>query len=165
MNIKAKDLKDRSTEIGGCWIWTQGTTGNGYPQMKVVGCKTTLVRRMAAMLAGHELDGRAPVDMTCDERLCVNPKHTQPSTTKAVSAKAAERGAFSTVQRSARIAAAKRAGRVKLSDEQVAEIRASTEPETVLSPKYGVHRSYIGRIRRGTDRKDYSNPFAGLGAR
>ena len=69
------------------------------------------------------------------------------------------------MSRAAKISAARRAGRFKLTDEQVAEIRASDEPETKLGPKYGVHRSYIGRIHRGTGRKDYRNPFAGLGAR
>jgi hypothetical protein len=133
--------------------------------MKLTGATTTLARRMAAMLAGHELAKGQPVDMTCSERLCVNPEHTAPSTTQKIAKKAAKRGAFSTTSRGARIAAARRLGRVKLTAEQVAEIRTSTESEVVLGPLYGVARSYIGRIRRGEARKDYSSPFAGLGAR
>jgi len=165
MTITVKDLKDRSDEIGDCWIWNQGTSANGYPQMKPVGCGCKLVRRLAVELAGKALAPRQPVDTTCGEKLCVNPDHMRPTTPKAVGRRAAARGAFSTPSRGARISAARKAGRVKLTDEQVAQIRASDEPETTLGPRFGVNRSYIGRIRRGQDRKDYSNPFAGLGAR
>lgn len=164
--ITEKDLKDRSDEVGDCWIWNQGTSNTGYPQMKVYGCGCKLVRRLAAELAGKTPAPRQPVDTTCGEKLCVNPDHMRLTTQKAVGKRAAERGAFSTVSRAAKISAASRAGRVKLTDEQVAEIRASSEPETKRAPLYGVNRSYIGRIRRGQDRKDYRNPFAGLmGAR
>lgn len=163
--LTVKDLKDRSDEIGDCWIWNQATSENGYPIMKIRGCGCKLVRRLAAELAGKKPQYRQPVETTCDEKLCVNPEHMKPSSSASVAKRAAKRGAFSTVSRGARIAASRRAGKVKLNDAQVAEIRASTEPETKLGPIYGVNRSYIGRIRRGTDRKDYSNPFAGLGAR
>lgn len=163
--VTRQDLKDRSDEVGECWIWKQGVTRNGYPQMKVKGCGCMLVRRVAAEIAGKPPAPRQPVDTTCGEKLCVLPEHMRPTTPTAVGRRAAMRGAFSGVSRAAKIAAARRVGRVKLSDEQVSEIRASTKSETILARKFGVHRSYIGRIRRGTDRKDYSNPWNGLVAR
>lgn len=165
MNVTAEEIKNRCDELGDCWIWKQTTSSTGYPIMKVHGCGCQLVRRLSATLAGKTPAPRQPVDTTCGEKLCVNPDHMRPTTPQAVAKRAAKRGAWSSVSRAAKISAARRAGRVKLTDEQVAEIRASSEPETKLAPLYGVNRSYIGRIRRGTDRKDYRNPFAGLGAR
>lgn len=164
-DITVEDIKNRCDEVGDCWLWKQGTTSGGYPIMKVYGCGCQLVRRLSATLAGKPPAPRQPVDTICDERLCVNPEHMKPTTVSAIAKKAADKGAFSSASRGARIAASRRSGKVKLTDDQVAEIRASTEPETKLGAMYGVNRSYIGRIRRGTDRKDYSNPFAGLGAR
>ena len=38
-------IKDRTEEVGDCWIWQQGAT-NGYPQMKVQGRCCKLVRRI-----------------------------------------------------------------------------------------------------------------------
>ena len=46
--------------------------------------------------------------------------------------------------------------------EQVREIRLSEDSGPVLAERYGVNRSLIGGIRRGTAWRDYSNPFAGL---
>jgi len=43
---------------------------------------------------------------------------------------------------------------VKLSDEQVVEIRASTEPQTALAERYGVGQSQISRIRNFKRWKD-----------
>lgn len=157
------DLKNRSDEVGACWLWNQATSKAGYPIMKVRGCGCQLVRRISAMLAGHELKPRQPVITTCEEQLCVNPKHCQPSTPTAVGLRAAEQGAFSQPARGAKIAAARRSsGSAKLTLEQVLAIRASTETERVLAAEYGVNRSVIGGIRRGDRWKDYASPFAGL---
>lgn len=161
MNLQ--DLRDRSEEVGACWLWKQGTSKAGYPIMKVRGCGCQLVRRIAAGLAGHELKPRQPVITTCDEQLCVNPKHCQPSTPTAVGLRAAEQGAFSQPARGAKIAAARRSSEsAKLTLEQVQAIRASTESERALAAEYGVNRSVIGGIRRGDRWKDYTSPFAGL---
>jgi hypothetical protein len=56
--------------------------------------------------------------------------------------------------RQARVERANRA-RAKLTWEQVAEIRASTRSERQLALLYRVHRSTIGRVRRG---KYWANP-------
>ena len=40
MTITIQEIKDRTDEVGECWIWKRGTT-SGYPQLKVPGraCK------------------------------------------------------------------------------------------------------------------------------
>lgn len=79
---------------------------------------------------------------------------------------AAARGSFSSRSRAAKIAAGKRSsGAAKLTLEQAREIRASEDTGPVLAERYGVNRSLIGSIRRGVAWRDYSDPFAGLGAR
>ncbi len=159
--LTPQDLLDRSDEVGDCWIWSQAASSGGYPIMKMRGCGCVLARRLAAQLAGHELAPRQPVETTCGEKLCVNPDHCKPSTIKAIGKKAGKAGAWSTPQRSAKIAAAKRA-KGKLTVEQAAEIRASSESGPVLAARYGVDKSMVNNIKRGTAWKDYSSPFAGL---
>lgn len=163
--IDEKFLRDRSYEFGDCWIWTQGTNGAGYPQVKVPGGTAQLVRRLAAAVGGKPPAKGQPVTTTCGEKLCVNPEHMKPSTKKAIGKAAAARGAFSGLSRAGKIAGARRAGLVKLTDEQVAEIRASDDTDKVLGEAYGVKSYYVARIRRGDARKDYASPWAGLGAR
>ena len=164
-DMTEKDIRDRCEEVGECWIWQQGTTSNGYPQVKLRGRGVQLVRRIAAEIAGKKLSPKQPVETTCWEKLCVNPAHMRPTTRSAIGKQAAQRGAFSSPTRAAKIAAARRASGVKLSDEQVDEIRESSDPGPLLAKKYGVHRSYIVKIRRGEVMRDYGNPFFGLMAR
>ena len=69
--------------------------------------------------------------------------------------------------RTAKIAKTRRHSNVnkKLDIDKAREIRMSTESGPVLAARYGVNRSLISRIKRGTDWKDYANPYAALGAR
>lgn len=165
MNITIQAIKDRTEEIGECWIWQQGTT-NGYPSMKVKGCGCRLVRRIVVELDGRPAQAREPVATTCGEALCVNPAHLARTTIRAIAKKAAAAGAFSGKARGAKIAAAKRASaHSKLTLEQAREIRLSEEAGPALAARYGVNPSLIKSIRAGRVWKDYSSPFAGLGAR
>ena len=102
-----------------------------------------------------------PVEATCGEKLCVNPAHMRPTTRKAVARKAAQQGAFSSMARAAKIAEARRLGS-KLTDEQVAYIRASAAPHVHIAARFGVSKQYVSAIRRNMARKDYRNPFAAL---
>jgi hypothetical protein len=106
--LTEKHIKDRSFQSGDCWIWNQ-TLGKGrYPVMTVRGCGCQLVRRLSAMLAGLEPEKRQPIESTCDDVLCVNPRHMVISSTQAVAQKAADRGAFSTPERRRAISKAMR---------------------------------------------------------
>ena len=166
MNITLQHIKDRTEEVGECWIWQQGLT-NGYPSMKVKGCGCKLVRRIAVALDGRQASPRQPVTVTCNEPLCVNPAHLKPSSNQAVAKKAGAAGAFSTKARCAKIAAAKRAsGSAMLNMEKAREIRSSEESGPKLAERYGVNVSLIKSIRAGRVWKEYSkNFFDGLGAR
>lgn len=166
MNITLKDIKDRTEEVGECWIWQQGTTKQGYPIMKPRGCKCQTVRRIVMHLQGKNVAVRQPVTTTCDERLCVNPAHLRASTLQAVARKAAAQGKIGGPRLGAAIAAARRRlGLTKLTLEDAAAIRVSTDSPDAIAARFGVNASQIKRVRRGEAWKDYSSPFAGLGAR
>ena len=159
-------IKARTEEVGDCWIWQQGTT-NGYPQMKVQGRCCKLVRRMVVEIEGRPAEPRQPVVATCGEALCVNPAHLKATSTSDAAKRAAKKGAWQGKARAAKIAKTRRRSNVnkKLDIYKAREIRMSTESGPVLAARYGVDRSLISRIKRGTDWKDYANPYSALGAR
>ena len=159
-------IKSRTEEVGDCWIWQQGAT-NGYPQMKVQGRCCKLVRRMVVEIDGRPAEPRQPVVATCGEALCVNPAHLKATSTSDAAKRAAKKGAWQGKARAAKIAKTRRRSNVnkKLDIDKAREIRMSTESGPVLAARYGVNRSLISRIKRGTDWKDYANPYSALGAR
>lgn len=167
--LELMHIAEQTEEVGDCLVWTGAMSSTGYPIMKVHGCPCATVRRILVGLVGDrrgskDLAPRQPVLMTCDERTCIDPKHMLISTTAAVAQRAADRGAFSSLARGAKIAASRR-GNGKLTEEIAAEIRLSDESGPVLSQRYGVNRSLVNNIKRGLAWRDYSSPFAGLGAR
>lgn len=155
---------DGTEEVGDCWIWQRGTTPSGYPIMKIHGHGCCSVRRVVAILSGHDLAMRQPVQATCNERGCLNPAHLVPSTSSKIGIAAGKRGAFSTMTRRIKVAAGRRlAADVKLDMDKAREIRASDESGPVLAARYGVNTSLINAIKRGDAWIEYgNNPFAGL---
>ncbi len=165
-DLTLKMIHDRCDEVGDCWIWKDAVGQHGYPIMRRLPGGCQLVRRVVVALDGRPAAARQPVTCTCDEKRCCNPAHLKPSTPSAVGKAAAAKGSFSTKARAARIAQGRRSsGATKLTLDLVREIRSSEETGPVLAERYGVNRSLIGSIRRGTAWKDYSNPFSGLGGR
>lgn len=166
--VTLKMIHDRCAEVGECWVWQQAVTTRGsYPIMRVRPGGCLYVRRIAVALDGRPAQPRQPVVATCGEPRCCNPAHLQPSTTAAVAKHAAEQGKFSTLTRRAKVAAHRRAAPgTKLTMEIARTIRASTETGPVLAARYGVNRSLINAIKRGTAWPEFGgNPFAGLGRR
>jgi hypothetical protein len=158
-------------QVGDCWEWTGAVGHTGHPIINLrqpidglprKGC--TLVRRFVYMLAGHTLIPRKPIDCRCNNKLCVNPAHLFQSSSAKVAQKAAQAGAWKGEARARKISAKKRA-KAKINFEIASEIRLSPESGPVLAARYGVDKSLVNNIKRGTIWRDYSTPFAGLGAR
>jgi len=117
-------------------------------------------------IEGRPAEPRQPVVATCGEALCVNPAHLKATSTSDAAQRAAKKGAWKGKARAAKIASTRRANiNKKLDMDKAREIRMSTESGPVLAARYGVNRSLISRIKRGTDWKDYANPYSALGAR
>lgn len=160
--LELMKLIERTQECGDCLLWTGATTKQGYPQYKPYGCACTSVRRTVFEIMGGALEARKPIEMTCGEKTCINPKHMRKSTCALIGQKAAKKGGWKGLARASKIASAKRAKNAKLTIEQARDIRMSTESGTTLAALYGVDRSLINGIKAGTRWRDYTNPFSGL---
>lgn len=125
-----------------CWLWTAVVNEHGYGVMRPEGRRhgpTIKAHRVSLMLAGVDIEGRFVLH-SCDTPRCVNPAHLSAGDHKENVADMVGR------ERQAR---GSRSGMAKLTEQQVAEIRAragSGELHRILAAEYGVGRSTISRI-------------------
>jgi hypothetical protein len=112
---------------GECWEW-QGGRMDGAGRF-VMARRNVLAHRAAWRFTNGEIPAGLDVDQSCRNRLCVNPAHL----------------ALIPGGRPRR----ERHGRCKLTESQVAEIRASGESLRRLAASYGVCTSTIADIRNG----------------
>lgn len=155
-------IKSLCTDDGGCHIWTRSCC-NGHPAIRVEG-KTKLVRRVLWTEMHGEIQTGRIVHMTCTTPKCVNPEHIELTTPKKLGKELGALGLMSGPVRSAAIARARRS-HAKLSDESVFEIRNSNELGCILAERHGVSPAHISKVQKHKAWRDFSSPFAGLGAR
>jgi hypothetical protein len=151
-----------STEDGDCLRWT-GFAYGAHPGGVLGNRKFLVVRALWEAKRGPIPEGRI-LRCTCDLKMCVNLDHRKLMTRGQLAKVNGALGLMSGPIRSAKIAAAKRAGpQAKVSDEDVKAIRESDEPGHVLAQRYGVTGSAISKYRLYKTRKEYgTNPFLGL---
>lgn len=148
---------------GGCLVWTlQGAHGTD-PQAKIGGRegKTVLIRRALWELV-HErpfIISRVAV-CSCKTPMCVHPDHIA-----AVPRNASQRGRPLSLMHRARLSASRAARFGKLSDADVAQIRASGEKAAVVAEQFGIDPTYVRYLRQYRNRHYGANPFLALGAR
>jgi hypothetical protein len=151
----ARRIRPRVTEEGDCLIWKGTYNGSGVtpvlwlPKPGGEGNSRPVRRAIAEQLG---IKGRKSYNATarCGDLRCVCPAHVQMVSLATISMRAIEAtGHTRNPVRQAKVERANRA-RAKLTWEMAAEIRASTRSERQLALVYGVHRSTIGRVRRGT---------------
>lgn len=157
-------IHSRCDEEGDCWIWKQGCSDSGMPQISV-GSKTCNVRRLVyAEVHGCIPEGKR-VSPRCGHKQCVSPKCLQAVTHKAAHQSAARRGAHSSRVKIIKTALAMRA-RSHITEEVVQRIQGFIGPIRLICAETGVSESHAKAIRRGEARQNYqANPFAGLGSR
>lgn len=156
-------LMARTTEVGDCMEW-QGYSTNNVPQVFHDG-KIYAVRRLILLLSGKVLKPGDHASCRCGNRLCVKPEHIVHRNRTQHASAMGKSPVRKELQRSAKLADFAREHRAKLTMEIAREIRCSSESGQVLADRFGVHRSLVSRIRRGQMWRDFSSPFAGLGAR
>lgn len=155
------EIKARCEEVGDCWIWNQGTDGNGRPQMRYKG-NTCYARRVARELAdGAEIPKNRKVPCSCGNKLCISPKCSSVATSKQAGKIAAMRGAYSNPDRIMRMVITVRK-KSAITDEQIEIARSHPGPATKAAEASGISLSHTKAIRRGAARRDYSNPFTQL---
>lgn len=152
----------RTTEEGECRLWN-GYIGNGVPQVSHKG-KVVAVRRLMLDLQGRELKPGEHAVPRCKNPECVHPDHILVRNASQHS-KAMLAVPRNEPLRAARCAEHKRKNGAKINMEIAREIRASDEAGHVLGARFGIDKSMVARIRNGDSWREFSSPFAGLGAR
>lgn len=126
----------------GCWIWQGYRLPGGYGQFGIVSDRMKLAHRVAyALYKGHL--GGLDVCHKCDTPSCVNPDHLFLGTHRQNILDMHAKGRANTVRGS-------RHHKTKLSIDAVKEIRSSLGNTAALSRKFGVSKSAIKNVRRGT---------------
>ena len=134
-------------EMGSCWMWGGRTKSEGYGEF-TLGSRTDGTRhiakahRVSIAISGRPCPENRMTLHTCDNRRCVNPEHLYIGTAKDNSADRARR------DRQARMNGEDN-GFHKLSDDQVIEIARSNESNTILSARFGISKSVVGKIKNG----------------
>lgn len=163
---EAKNIELRRYAVGECEQWrsdAKSETRRRHPQTTCDG-EPVLVRRMLFEIeTGRKLTDAECVVPTCLNPYCIKPEHQKVITRAQHQKSAAKRGAKSPT-RAAKVAATKRArGLLKLTDEQVCEIRASDASGPELAARMNCSVSMVSLIRLNKVRREYAgNPFAGL---
>lgn len=129
----------------GCWLWTHGLHGNGYPGFWYKGKNYTGHR-----FAYEALVGPIPAGMqimhSCDTPSCVNPDHLRPGTQTENNLQAVAQGRMGFAN-------------AKLTREQVREIRLEHSRGATradLARKYGVRDTTMGMVVNRKTWKDVS---------
>lgn len=149
-SYKKKPWQDRFwgrvNKTTGCWLWTGGTT-NGYGELSKDG-----VSQRTNRLSWEIHFGKPPSHLhvchTCDNPLCVNPRHlflgTDLDNNRDMRAK--NRGSTPPLHKG------QTHPNAKITDAQAAEIRESTLSATSLASRYGISLSQAFNIKAGRQR-------------
>jgi len=163
--ITLEYIKARCTIEGECWEWS--TIGkHRAPAMKIKG-KTLSPRREAWKLyKGKEISPGYVIThkKECGNPMCCNPEHLMQTKKVHVMKRTVSEGKLHTPAIRAKIAEAKRKNS-KLSQEAAKEIAYGDDPTEEAAEKHGISTAYVRMLRKGLFRKEFANPFAGLGAR
>jgi hypothetical protein len=143
--VKERPLAERMQNyaaVGECWMWLGTVASNGYGKIGIGG-KSLSAHRVAYEQTNGPIPRGALVCHTCDNRRCINPAHLYAGSYQTNAADRQQRN---------RLPPAKGLlnGMSKLTPEQVTAIRASTKSYQTIADEYGVHKSTIGAIRKGT---------------
>ncbi len=128
-----------------CWEWTGGVDGCGYGQLRGNNVKLVKAHRFSYILANGEIPKGMCVLHTCDNPPCCNPDHLFLGTHADNSQDKVNKGRQSKLK-------GERAGRAKLTDKNVREIRsliAKGWVYTRIARRFGVGKSTIGYIGTG----------------
>jgi hypothetical protein len=120
----------------GCWEWQAYVMRNGYGQVGY-NKRVLYTHRVAWELAFGD-PGEGYVLHRCDNRKCVNPEHLFLGTFQDNMDDMVSKG---------RHAHGKRNGHVKLTEDQVKEIRSSEETGRALAKRFGVSEATVSMAK------------------
>ena len=132
IGVRFWEKVDRSGGPKSCWIWTAGCFADGYGAVSVDG-KPQRAPRVAYELKKGKIPDSLHIRHSCDNPKCVNPKHLLIGTPAQ--------------NMSDKVARGRQHRTIKVTDEQVQEIRESTASLKALSERYNVSIGLIAMIR------------------
>lgn len=155
-------LQARSDEVGECWEWRGAVQQlSRSPVMRHDG-RPQAVRRVIAQTLELKVEGRYATARCCNP-LCVNPEHVITVTRQQLQQRTAKVTQMHTNPARCRKLAQSARRKGKLSEAQVAEIRAiDGMKQRDIAALYNITQSTVSAIRRGAKWKDYSNPWLQL---
>lgn len=163
MIVTMENIHARCQKVGDCWEWTVPTDGR-VPVLRYNGSRRLHpVRRAVMTLKEKPIDGLLVI-CTCRNPVCVNPAHLKAVTRAHLQKMTADETQYGkSIARSAALAAARRkqSGLV-LSEERVAELRASGLTSRAAAKEFGCSQSAAWQAMSGRTWKDYRAPFAGM---
>lgn len=134
------------TSTAGCWQWTKSLTHNGYGRTRHRGHEKR-AHRVAYELAFGCVPADKQVCHHCDNPACVNPDHlfigTQLDNMRDMIAKG---------RKVVNALRGEKHPRAKLSDADVAALRADKRESRVLAAEYGITQIHVNCLRRGARR-------------
>ena len=137
-------FEDRFENVNGCWEWSGTHNGYGYGIFLMPGEKPVRAHRYSYEFYVGPIPEGMVIMHTCDNPPCVNPAHLRVGTKAENNADAARKN---------RTNKGAKHWNCRLSDDDIAAIRASDEPKAALAKRYGVDYSHIWRIKAGTHRR------------
>ena len=140
---------DKITPVteSGCWLWEANTNAGGYGTIGYKG-KIVKAHRLSYILHNGDIPDGLHVLHKCDVRCCVNPDHLFVGTHLDNMRDCSKKGRKSKKP----VNVGESNARCKLTDDQVSEIRASSENYKAIAGRYDVNPSTISRIKSGKRR-------------
>lgn len=89
-------LRPRCSEVGDCWRWKMGTTGEGHPCASIAGRRAVSVRNWVAKQMNPNMPQGHRAITTCADKLCLYPHHVKPVSASQMMQWLAKRGRCST---------------------------------------------------------------------
>jgi hypothetical protein len=148
----------RMRREGAHLVWTGNWDYWHRAVLQIDGGRYDVRRELYRIRTGKTLGNRDTVRAKCEHETCMAPA------CQVVHKAKGSKGPKHSVATKAKLAAAKR-NRSKYGQALVAQVKASTKSYKQIARETGMKLSTVGAIKGGRLWKDYSSPWAGMGAR
>lgn len=131
-------LKDKNS----CWIWSKGTSGNGYGVISIGHQKTKYTHRLSYEIYKGPIPEGMLVCHTCDVPRCCNPEHLFLGTQKDNMQDCSKKGRINIPS-----AVGELNCKAKITEDDVRSIRIDTRTRKEIAAHYGLSQVMVSYIR------------------